>query len=661
MVQEIAAITREGPPPVEYFNQFLQRSVSALDAQGGAIWLMMGKDAQLVSQVRIVDTEFESNPDQRADVIKALKDVLQNRRPMVVMPQPETPLDAGEEPPPIANRTPYPFFYIPLVVDNNCVGVLHVWQKPNRDPTTVPDLIKFLQSVATYAENYLQLRRLEDLAKEGQRLNKLLSLASALTGQIDTAKIAELVANHGRETVGCDRLAVLFRKPLNPLRDRAKPLRLRVASFSGNATVDSKSVLVKAVIGLCEAIVPEIEKTTVPPPAQPGQPAAKPAQENSRLFVRGGAGAEDPAASNYFTESNLNSVIVAPIRTNDGMVVGAIIAESTATERVDANRRTAEWVAKLTGQTMTGAIAYQTLPLRPMLEKVQKLEHRALGPKRRRFWTVTSCVVGVLAVLCALPMGFKMDGECVVLPTVRSVAVFETSGRISEVFVDEDSLVKKGDVLAKLDDRDLKHDLAVATQDALRYQAEIEKYRAAEDEASRRISEINSVRAQRQVDQLQRQIEKTELRSPIDGVVASRDLKLLVGVVVQIGNQFCELLNRDNWELDVQVRESDISYVDRALRQGKTLIVRFILNAQTSLKLKATVSKPEAVAQVATPSMIAAGSSFIVRGNIEADPSILKQLKPGYTGKAAIDLGYRPAVYVLFRRFVNWVRVQLFI
>src|SRR5574340_1382101 len=97
MVQEIAAITREGPPPVEYFNQFLQRAVSALDAQGGAIWLLMGKDAQLVSQIRIVDTEFEANPEQRADVIKAIKDVLQNRRPMVVMPQPETPAELGEE------------------------------------------------------------------------------------------------------------------------------------------------------------------------------------------------------------------------------------------------------------------------------------------------------------------------------------------------------------------------------------------------------------------------------------------------------------------------------------------------------------------------------------------------------------------------------------
>ncbi len=538
MVQEIAAITREGPPPVEYFNQFLQRSVSALDAQGGAIWLLMGKDAQLVSQIRIVDTEFEANPERRADVIKALKDVLQNRRPMVVMPQPEMPAEPSEEPPALINRTPYPFFYIPLVVDNNCVGVLHIWQKPNRDPTTIPDLIKFLQSVASYAENYLQLRRLEDLAKESQRLNRLITLASSLAGLLDTAKIAEVVCNHAREAVGCDRLAVLYRKPINPLRERSGPLKLRVTAVSGNATVDAKSVLVKAMVELCQSAVGTIESAPAPAPAKPGQPEQS-ARDNSRLFVRGGAGADAPAASTYFTESNLNAAIVAPVRNASGQVIGALLAESAASDKLDPARRTLEWAARLAGQTLTGAIAYQTLPLRPVLERVQKLEHKALGPKRRRFWTIVGCVAGVITLFCLTPWPFKVDGICVAVPAQRAAAVFEAPGRIAEVLVDENSAVKQGDVLARLDDRDLQQDLLVARQDVERYRAEKEKFRAAEDEPSRRVAEINEQRSLRQVGQLERLIAKTQIRSPIDGVIATRDLKLHVGEVVSIGGVFC--------------------------------------------------------------------------------------------------------------------------
>src|ERR1051325_8903854 len=212
-VREIAALSRTNIPLADYFAQFLERVVRCVDAHGGAIWLLGNQEFQLLCDIALDDIEFKTNPTQRNSILRALKDVVENKRALVVsplspdlFPQSATSSSGSAvEEAAIANQTAYPLFYVPLMVDQQAVGVLHTWQKPHRDPKTNQDFITFLTSVSSYAESFLKSRRMAELGRELLQQQKLLALIHAITGQLDETQIGILATNHGREILNCDR------------------------------------------------------------------------------------------------------------------------------------------------------------------------------------------------------------------------------------------------------------------------------------------------------------------------------------------------------------------------------------------------------------------------------------------------------------------------
>ncbi|HWU86019.1 MAG TPA: HlyD family efflux transporter periplasmic adaptor subunit, partial [Kofleriaceae bacterium] len=90
----------------------------------------------------------------------------------------------------------------------------------------------------------------------------------------------------------------------------------------------------------------------------------------------------------------------------------------------------------------------------------------------QRTWLRVVAVLAVLAGLAALiPYPLRITAECAVIPTERAKVRSELGGVISEILVDEGQTVKKGDVIARIDDRALK-------AERLKVLAEIDKIEA---------------------------------------------------------------------------------------------------------------------------------------------------------------------------------------
>ena len=70
-----------------------------------------------------------------------------------------------------------------------------------------------------------------------------------------------------------------------------------------------------------------------------------------------------------------------------------------------------------------------------------------------RFLAVVGLVIGTTAVI---PYPLRVTSDCTLIPSERVEVRSELKGVISEILVDEGQLVKKGDVIARLDDRALK-------------------------------------------------------------------------------------------------------------------------------------------------------------------------------------------------------------
>jgi multidrug resistance efflux pump len=205
--------------------------------------------------------------------------------------------------------------------------------------------------------------------------------------------------------------------------------------------------------------------------------------------------------------------------------------------------------------------------------------------------------------------------------------------------------VKKGQVLCRLDDRDLK-------LEQNKWQSERDQYlrKLREAEANHEMSEVQILSAQVQQADAQYalvtdRLNHVEITAPFDGVVISGDLSQLIGSPVELGKQLFEIAPLQAYRVILQVDESEM----RLVKQGQPgqLMISGIVGEPIPLR----VSKITPVATARD------GRNFFrVEANLNQAPA---QLRPGMDGEGKINVGERRLWWVLTHTFTDWLRLKL--
>jgi RND family efflux transporter MFP subunit len=156
--------------------------------------------------------------------------------------------------------------------------------------------------------------------------------------------------------------------------------------------------------------------------------------------------------------------------------------------------------------------------------------------------------------------------------TVRAVQHadmgFEVAGRITEFLVKEGQRVNKGEVLARLDDRDFQASLDQAKAAYRKAQADLQRSQRIykEDPGAISTSKIDTDRkqvdvAEADVRKAEKAVEDTELRAPFDGFAARRLVEDYQNV--QAKEPVVVLQDVSLLEIEVGVPERDIARGDR--------------------------------------------------------------------------------------------------
>lgn len=166
--------------------------------------------------------------------------------------------------------------------------------------------------------------------------------------------------------------------------------------------------------------------------------------------------------------------------------------------------------------------------------------------------------------------------------TKQNLVIYpEFTGTLTKVYIKEGQLVKKGQILAKIDDGGLSQQLA-----QLQIQADLAKttYERQERLWNENIgSEIQYLQAkssyerqQQAVNQLKSQLAKTNVTAPFSGVID--DVITDQGSVVSPGmSQLMRIVNLDNMYIETDVPESYITSVT----EGKTVKINFPVLGKT--------------------------------------------------------------------------------
>ena len=629
-IAELARTSRNGG---EFFREFVTRTVAALNAQGGAIWLPgEGGESQLIAEVNFSSSAYHENERQRRDIHRVLGETLKSRRPFIIgavspdaaPPPPGQP--AGEE---ISNTTPFPMFFVPVPsgIENQTGVVLHVWLRAAGDPKSYPTLVTFINSLCAHATNFLKARQGEIAISRNQEYEHMLRCVGDLNGELDPTKVGRNAVNHFTDLFNASRCS-LFHQAGG---------RWRLEQVSNQETIDQRSELV---VQLC-ALAARLPVSDAPGALSLDDPAQT--AEWTEVFEPLGA---RQIAYAFFQghphEGQTNLVVLERHAANAPFSPVAL--------------RQLHWGRAQVGRAMLAATTHREVPFRRVLKPVTHARGMWKRRQRLRLLTWLGLPVALLLLWLLVPWTLRVDGDCTVEPQRMATVSAETNGKIEKVFVSEGQFIEKGTVLAKLEDDDLRTQMDVTLQEVGKWQAEANRYQASGDDAQRKVAQIELEGSQAKLRRLELLRRHTELVAPISGVVLTKNLANRVGEPLEVGKPFCEMAATSIYEVNIELRQQDLGVLLDAFRQRADLPVDFILHAHTGIRLHTVIHGPEAISQ--TAHVKPGGSFFAVRAVFPVDAALAGSLKPGYTGKAKIDLGHHPLAAVMMRKFLDYWRVE---
>jgi multidrug efflux pump subunit AcrA (membrane-fusion protein) len=619
---EISALARDGRlPPAFFFGRFLALALESLDAMGGAVWSAEDSNTERVADLAFGSAGYD-DPRQKVWIEKVLGHVLATGKPCIVAVQDQAP-DGGSDA--VGNSVPHPFFYTPVALGGRVRMILQIWLKQAGDPRSYSDIAAFLGGLAQQAATYLLGAEQVALRQEQARHRQMLSMQEAMLGELEPKILMTVAANYLVDLLPCALGAVLQRKGA----------KWQLVAASNQETVDAAADQSRALARLASVLPESLEPKVCP---AEGDPAP---EDLTRALEAAG----------------YRGMAWCHLRPSKNAPHSAVILACWHDEPTNptASVGTMTWLTAQLARSLDAATHFHHMPFRHATSAAGRVLRAWQHGRRRRVFAWVIAPVLVLLGALLFPVPYKIKADCAVVPAQTATVVAETEGKIVDVAVAEGESVSAGQLLARLEDTDYATQLAASQQQLSRHRVEAARAQALGNEPERKIAELASRREEHNIRRLEYLRARTELRSPIEGVVLTRGIQQRAGEAMEKGKVLCEVGSSGAYELQLDLRQQDLGPLLRALSEGRPLPVDFILHADARQTLRGEFSGALQVSQLPVPR--ANQTVFLARLPFP-DGAPDGGVKAGYTGKASVSLGRRPWGLVLVQPFLQYWRMN---
>jgi multidrug resistance efflux pump len=449
-----------------------------------------------------------------------------------------------------------------------------------------------------------------------ERLQAVLDLMASTLGQDRFFGASGAFATSLATRLGCDRVSVGFMN-----RGRAQ-----LRAMSHTAHFGQRADLVRGIEAAMDEAIDQQATVAVPASASD---APRITRAHEGLAARHGSGA----------------ICTVPLVDGDRMI-GAMVLERIRVQPFDASTlELAEAAANLVGPILElrrrddrwlGAKVFHSMR--------QGLAH-LLGPQHVGL-KLAAFAVAALATFLAVAQGdYRVAARTVMEAAERHAAVAPVSGYIREAPARAGDVVRRGQLLAALDDRELRLERARWSSQLEQFAKQQSAALAVRHAAQASIAGAQIEQARAQLMLAEDQLARMQVITGFDGVVVTGDLSQSIGSPVERGQVLFEIAPLTSYRVALQVDERDVSDV-RVGQRG-----RLLLAAAPAQPLPFTVEK-------ITPVSTAKEGRNFFRVEASLDQGA-ERVRPGMEGVAKIEVGRRHLVAIWLRPVIDWARLAL--
>ncbi|MFN9720413.1 MAG: efflux RND transporter periplasmic adaptor subunit [Planctomycetota bacterium] len=426
----------------------------------------------------------------------------------------------------------------------------------------------------------------------------------------------------------CQRLAEMLSRHLEASKVtvglcRRGRTECRIAAMSGRAVIDPfseetrliESVLQESLIRAAGAVYP-------------------PLQSDNRHSL---------LSHQQLVESGFcESLVSMPIRTESGLPIGSILVSfdpSTVSSRDSkADIREAERFLRAGASSLAGCLSVlQKLADSRILSALQKLRS-ALTTSRVQ---MAGFAFMAVATLLMVPFNYRVNCSAELQPVERRYVAAPFAGPLEECLVEPGVVVSKDQLLARMDGREIRWELAEVQASLNKATKEKNTHVSNREFGTAAVLSHEIQRLEQRSQLLSHRNESLDIRSPSDGIVVSGDHREAEGVPLETGQTLFEIAPLDKMIVELRIPEEDV----RHIQMGMTVYVQLDAVPENSIEAVVRIVHPRAE--------IHDGENvFIAEADVENTSGLFR---PGMRGSGRVLTGRRPLGWNLFHKPVAWM------
>ncbi len=660
LINEISELSRSDRPAEEYYPAILKRIIDALAAIGGAVWLLDTEgQLRLSYQIKTPANLLDGGDEDALRHARLLSRLFARGQSELVPPHSMLGENQNE-----GNPTANLLVISPLSNGKSNAGLIEIFQRPDSAPNIQRGYLRFLDQMASLVGEWLKGATLRQVSDRQEMWQQADHFARLVHDNLDLRDTTFTIANEGRQLIGCDRVSVAIKRGT----------KCRVNAISGQDSIENRSNIVSALNNLASRVCSAGESLWYD-----GSVADLPPQL-------------EEAIEDYVDLSHGRSIVVLPIRRPEKVIegdvqsketvqredlsareiIGALIVEQIESQvPTEVLRSRCDLVYEHAARALNNSLSHSDLFMMPVLKALTRATWLFRGSAFPKTMTVLTLSAIVLLAMLIIRINLDLEANGSLQPVVQRQVFAHVDGEVEDVLVDHGSEVKAGDLLARLKNRDLEIEITslegqaqetLESIQALEFQVtnlsptkqeervEFIRINGQLDEARKR---LETLKAQLELQYLNRQ--KLEVRSPIDGIIMTWDLKKILRSRPIVRGQVLVTIAdpRGDYEVELLMPEKRMKYLDAAMRESQNgkLDVEYILATDPSKTHKGTLTQDAVHARAELDQTDGA----VVKLRVKPDSMEGVSRRPGARVIADVTCGKASAAFVWFHEAVEWI------